>query len=656
MKRRGEIEETAESDPGNGHGVWRLLVPRKLITIEERRVPTWEVIYWYVRRYPGNFDEYAWAKAVGVHRWTVHRALQTLVERGLVSYQRFPRPEGMPQEGVWVRGDVRSMRAFEPGEALYETSGDLPPELERLINKARKRATGSAASSLPPPVRTPPHLPSTAPPVLQTLALEEGPKESEFDPIGWRLEVRDTVWNIYSQARMLDPLAVLPNDPLAADAFHPVCADSIAQLGRLQSMVPKKAASSKSVAQRIRSVGRRTTVSFPTVAPSSSRQRTLYHVGSAKLRALTEAFREQIPDYQISREDNEGVRSPAIGWHCQAWVDAYVAGEDYDPYELEFDPETDERFVAWQAGLTFVAENSAIWDEFWNLVGMESAQVTGEEFSDEEIRRIETWVWFAGDKLAEEIGAKQGPEAWLAAGRVLGQWVFQPMHDVIRERGPHTVTPEEWRWVMLFAIGFAQANSDLLGSKLRAHVLTTLAAIRYKGAWGLSPSMLQRLGFTGDYEALRQEGAELLAQRAADGAGIAAAIAPPEGARVLTQEVPDADTLRNIYEGDFDQDDLPELVSFGIQEADVHVVSRFAADRYHLLSQRASRDGDATAAEALTRKADIITGPEPRPLDDFDFLAEPVDTYDEEPPSVFDWLLALRGGDLCAEGSPTEMS
>jgi len=655
MAEEGIIKQVAPSKRGPyGHaGVWLLLHTPQSHDIIHKHYWTPDLLYWMARKHPGTIDLQKLSDTIGVTRSAIREALWVLQKDGVISWERLGTR--------WNIGRLHAVRRYDQfhlgRRAERNRSEDQHPDefwaaLRRLHETVSVRNSGKTFSSPPGP---PPSLLTTTTTTLGTKSTGSSTTRDALPGIPWRLEVADVVSDLMRTARRLDPLTDLPEDPYHPlyQAAHPA---AFARLRGLEMEEKGRTGSANAATRRVlRSTGAKTAAKMPKSTPDRQ-QTTLYRVGTAKLAALLEGFRLRKPTYAVSREDNEAVRSPKIGWHCEAWVEAYVGGNmDYDRYGLEFDAETDQRFTTWRAGLRFAMQNEAIWQQFWALVACEVEDITGAVWDEKALRTIENWVSFGGDYLAEQIGHKQGPEAWLEAGRVLGQWFFWPMHDDLRGDKPR-LTSDQWKWVTLFAIGFAQKNCDLLGSHLREPVLTSLAAMRYQGAWGLSAGMQVRLGLGEDMSALKDEGAALLSRHANGIQDTLNAPATPTFHLMFTEALKDPSLVREIYDQAGGPGELPELFDFGIEASTMKTVSPFSREYFEQLAEYARRRGDEEALALLIEKAELLRRHEEGErldIDDAEVLAQSVPGYDTETKPMIEWMLVLFGT-TNASGEPQD--
>jgi len=461
----------------------------------------------------------------------------------------------------------------------------------------------------------------------------------------WQSEVRDCVFEIHRAERMMDPFAELSAEPWVGGALvpNPKATEKLRGL-MLMSGKPNQSVQDL-VKSKVRSLGQRSASAMPSMA-DESRTRTLYRVGTAKLRVLLEAFQTRQEDYSVSSADNGAVRNPRVGWQCEAWVRAYLAGGDYDPYELDFDEESDPRFRRWRAGVAWVAQHEAVWEELWNVVKLQTRDLTGKLFADDQLRTVEQWVWFSGDHLADEIGERTGADAWLAAGRIIGEWVYRPMHHDMREKYDRKLTSDEEQWVTLYAIAFANQHSPLLSGAHRSSVLLTLACIRHEGVWGLSAAMLERLGIEGDYAAMCAEGLALLEEHREDQRnGVNLGGSDPLFAANFSIQ-----NLQRAYAGSEGEDALA-LLDFRVEGVEAHVTSRFSQSFYLALRNRAQRSGDDDAAEHLSKKIAILGEAEDGAtvtMEQCEILAQAIPRYEDDPPPELEWAMCLKGSSRTA--------
>lgn len=650
LEAEGYVRNLVPPQHRQSGGVWQLMVMPPTFVKRTYHITTAEVIYWMARRHPGEIDMERLRKELNISERQFRRALYSVRKEGLCDWQRLG--------SVWNIGVLRPLRrarkdAETQREQWMATPERFPEEFFKYLAEIAVRVgvrTRSSGCTMPLPTsaqgrNTSPNPPPNPPRTTTTLTTPTTNQDAldlvstltrAREVSAWRLDVRDTLFEMLSTARRMDPLRVLPDDPYDA-LYAEVAPVAAVRLGELtetgwELMAVSGNTEKAEVGRTIRSMGAQMAAKMPTATADTERKRTLYYVGSAKLKALTDMFRAHDARYAVSRADNEAVRSPMIGWHCQAWVEAYLAGEDYDPYDLEFDEKTDVQFTRYQAGLDFIAENPAVWEIFWHLVSLEVADITGKVYRAA-TRTIENWVYFGGDRLAEAIGHLRGAEAYLAAGQQLGTWVFLPMNEDMQGQR-QALTDSQRAWVMLFAIGLAQQNAQVLNTPLREPVLLTLASLRWNGIWGLSTAMLDRLGIMEDFEALRAEARDLAAAR--EGRGV------PD---LPFGDVRAAGSMKAIY-GDVDATGLPPLADFGIDPGTSEYHSRFTAEYYEGLARIAAQRGDEVARQALQAKADAIAQARATgklSLTDSEALEQPIPEYDEDCPPQIEWFIALTG-------------
>jgi len=639
LEHEQRIERVEPAVVGVHGGRYVLLKPLKAPPLVKRLFYMTDIMYWWARRYHGYVDLELLAKALGVKRPGMQRALKLLRRGGVLSCRRI----GRRWQHVMLHA-LRPYREDMPGrlaKRLWNSEETFPESFFEHLKRVHDQLNGPRPPSPPTP---PSPLKALTTKALTTqlndkavLGVHEGDQHLDRPSA---FEILDCVFEIHRAERRLDPCAELSSEPWRGGALLPN-PKATARLRGLMSMAEKKnTALQAQIRANIKSAGQRTQTNMPTVQ-DDRKTRTLYRVGTAKMRVMLEAFQQRQPDYSLSAADNEAVRSPRIGWQCEAWVQAYLAGGDYDPYELEFDEETDPRFQRWSAGIKWLSENEGAWEQFWNIVKMETSDITGELFADVQLRTIETFVWSSGDQLAEEIGHRTGCDAWLAAARMLGEAIYRPMHQDLRAQQDKDLAPDERQWVTLFAIGLANRHSSLLSGPQRSAVLLTLAAIRYEGAWGLSAEMLQRLGIEGDYEAMKEEGLALL-QKYRDGQRDEV---NPGGPDPLFAANLDMEAVRQTYGASGDGGGLT-LVDFSIDPASTTVGCRFSSGYYEALRLSAERDGDEEAEECLMGKIAILQRAEQGEsvtMDDCTILAQRVRKYQEEPPPEMEWALCLKG-------------
>ena len=641
LEVEGRIERVEPPLNGVHGGRYILRKPLKSQPLVKRVFYLTDIMYWWARNYQGYVDLAALAQALGAKRPAMQRALRMLREDGVISCRRIGKS--------WAHVMLHPLRPYHkdiPGMRARRLENSLetfPKEFFDHLQRTREQLN-SPASTPPPSSPLMPLKALTSFKALTTLsdvkANLDVQEEEKRNFVDWSFEVRDSVFEIHKAERMMDPCAELSVEPWVSGAIVPN-PKATAKLRGLMLMAGKKPLSvQEMVRANVRSTGVRSAASMPSMA-DDSRTKTLYRVGTAKLRVLLEAFQTRDEDYSLASADNSAVRSPRIGWQCEAWVKAYLAGGDYDPYELDFDENSDARFRRWRAGVTWVAEREEVWEEFWNVVKLETRDLTGKLFADEQLRTIEQWVWFGGDLLADEIGHRTGADAWLAAGRVIGEWVYRPMHHEMREKFDRKLTADEEQWVTLFAIGFANKYSPLLSGSHRSSVLLTLACIRHESVWGLSSAMLERLGIEGDYEAIRQEGLALLKEhKASQRDGLRLGGSDPLFAANFSVEA-----LQQAY-GDNSDDEALAMADFRVDRAEGVVTSRFSRSYYAGLHRQAERAGVEQAAETLAQKMLILGQAEagdPVTMEQCALLAERVPGYEEEPPPEMEWALCLKG-------------
>lgn len=652
MEADGIIEQVAPSKRGPyGHaGIWRLLQRPDTHEVTVRKYWTTDILYWMARKHSGLIDLEKLSKQIGTTRSGIREALCTLQNDGVISWER--------TGSKWNLGRLHPVRRYQHTDDHGRADRNFdesqhPEEFFAKLKRLREAVSVSKPdSTFSPPPCTPPSLLTTTTTTQSTHDNGGSTVPRPMPEIAWRIEVSDVVSELVRTARRMDPLADLPNDPYA-EVYRRANPPAYERLRGLEMAEQRRNESVAEATRRvIKSTGAKTAAKMPK-ASGDRRQTTLYRVGTAKMAALVDAFRGRIEDYVASREDTEAVRSPKIGWHCDAWVEHYIQGDlDYDRYELEFDPETDPRFLKWAAGLKFMAQNDAIWEQFWALVRCEVEELTQGMWDEEALRTIETWVTFGGDYLAEQIGHKTGVEAWLTAGRVLAQWFFWPMHDDLRGEKPR-LDSEHWKWVTLFAVGFAQENADLMGSHLRKNILTSLAAIRYKDRWALSAGMQERLGLGEDFSAIKQEGSELLAEYSGQMRDSINAPEAPTFHVMLSEALGDPQMVREIYDTVGGAGDLPEVYDFANDPSPMHYVSPYTAEYFEVLAEWARRHGNEEAEARLQKKADILNrheqGEDASPAD-VEILMDPVEGYDDdEIKTHFQWLQYLFPSDRASE-------
>jgi len=482
--------------------------PKERTTTKLVRFYAYEVVYWYARLFPGEVNLHRFAKVTKIDERTLLFVIKKLQKDKVITFRKI----GKTWNGVLLQPlrpytsdyDYYCNPTWAKRIASTANAQELPEEFVRWLRNVRAYVNK--------PDSNPPHTPPskdiynnnnnlTTQSTNKGISIVKGGEKKSGSALDdrWKLEkeLDETLWRLLWSYRMIDPFGELPSKPWenrnsGAIMPHPQAA---AKIRRMIGM----AGNDGEFAVKLMKKSTHVVSTMPSQA--NSQYKTLYRVGTAKLRTLLKAFQSRIPDYSVNSEDNEIVRSMKVGWLCDAWVDAFTAGEEYDPYELPFDETADNRFVRWRRGLEWIINNDGVWETFWAMVARYAVSRGIVEPID--WRRISVWVYMGGDELAEIAGSYDSPTRELAVANQLARWL------VAKDKKENEFTRTEEEEVTLRTIMILNKIMDkpMEHPEIRSVVLRALSAITCRG-WGLSEKVLGYLGITGNIEELRAEAFE----------------------------------------------------------------------------------------------------------------------------------------------------